>query len=241
MSSPSPNQIRKLFSSKNWVIFTGLIILAFLLSIRLGLWQYDRHQARVELNNSISSALATASEEIDFNYQDYLPWQKITVEGSFLPGTQQLVRRRYLEGQLGFWVVAKFQSFEGQRILVNRGFIPVTLAANQSPEVLTPPSGSLTLEGYLQKLEKEVARPADLPAGQVNAINRTQFNLESSSFDFYLHQINTTADLQAIAAPKLTFGSHLAYSLQWFAFAFMIVIGWILLTRKEITELNKLN
>lgn len=241
MSSQSPSQIRKLFSSKNWLIFTTLLIFAFLISIRLGIWQYDRHLARVQLNDSVSSALTNASQALDFNNQNYLPWQKIMVEGSFVSDSQQLVRRRYFEGQLGFWVVAKFQNFRGDTVLVNRGFIPVTQAANQSPAVPQPPDGIITIAGYLQRLEKEADRPNDLPIGQVNGINRTQFDLKDDDFGFYLHQINTTDDLKAIAPPELTFGSHLAYSMQWFAFAFMIILGWILLTRKELSELSKLN
>lgn len=239
MLNQSKSPILRLLSSKNWVIFTLLIVIAFFVSIRLGIWQYERHEARLKFNESVSKALNSANQELDFSKNDYASWQKITVEGSFEPESQRLVRRRYLEGQLGFWVVAKFNSIHGQTILVNRGFTPVMAGATASPDVSLPPNGLITVEGYLQNLEPEVARPNDLPTGQVNIINRTQFELSDQAFPFYLNQLNVSGELQAVNPPELTFGSHLAYSLQWFVFAFMIIIGWSILTRKELSDLTK--
>ncbi len=241
MLNPSRSQIVRLLKSKNWQILTSLIVVAIVVSIRLGIWQYERHEARVNFNQSVATALNSANQELDFSKNDYASWQKITVEGSFEVDSQKLVRRRYLEGQLGFWVVTKFITTSGQVVLVNRGFTPVRAAATESPDVSKPAIGSITVEGYLQNLEPEVARPDDLPTGQVNAINRTQFQLSDQDFPFYLNQLNGSDELQPVNPPELTFGSHLAYSLQWFVFAFMILLGWGILTRKELSELAKLD
>ncbi len=241
MLNISTNLITKLFSRKNWLIFTFLIITAFAISIRMGIWQYERHISRVAFNDSVTYALSKQSETLNFEKTDYQEWQKITIQGTFEEGTQALVRRRYFEGQLGFWVVAKFATDKGETVLVNRGFTPATMAANLSPEVSQPSFGQQTIEGYLQKIEPDKSKPTDLPEGQVSAINFEQFSLSERDFEFYLHQINTDEDLQAINPPQLSYGPHLAYSLQWFAFAFMIVVGWFILTKKELLELNKSN
>ncbi|MFM1864947.1 MAG: hypothetical protein RL677_727 [Actinomycetota bacterium] len=241
MLNPSRSQIFRLLTSKNWLFLTGFIVIAIAVSTRLGIWQYERHEARVNFNQSVATALNSANQELDFSKNDYSSWQKITVEGSFKAESQKLVRRRYLEGQLGFWVVAKFSTTNGQVVLVNRGFTPARAAATESPDVSKPASGLISIEGYLQNLEPEVARPDDLPTGQVNAINRTQFELGAQDFPFYLNQLNGSGELQPVNPPELTFGSHLAYSLQWFVFAFMILLGWGILTRKELAELTKLD
>jgi len=241
MPNQSGSQIFRLFTSRNWLIFTTLIVFAFFISIRLGIWQYERHVSRVDFNNSVTAALAADSQEIDFSRNDYRDWQKVSLAGSFVADSQKLVRRRYLEGQLGFWVVAKFETNSGQVILINRGFAPVNAAANESPRLADPAPGFQEIEGYLQKLEAESLRPSDLPTGQVNAINRVQFEMDENSFPFYLNQINSSDGLKPVTPPELSYGSHLAYSLQWFVFALMIVLGWFLMTKKEITELKKLN
>jgi cytochrome oxidase assembly protein ShyY1 len=239
--NPKRSVFVRLVSGKNWIIFTLLIILAFALSIRLGIWQNERHQARVEFNKNVEQALAAPMNNLPDIYQDAIPWQKVTTSGDFIVDSQRLVRRRYLEGKLGFWIVAKLQTDNGKTLLVNRGFIPATLAASETPQINNPPLGRVFIEGYVQKLDAESEKPSDLPINQLSAINATQFNLSESDYQLFIHQINTEENLQAISSPKLSSGPHLAYSLQWFAFAFMIVVGWIILTRKEISELKKLD
>lgn len=236
----SADSIKQLLINKNWMIFTFLIIVAFSISVRLGLWQFDRHEARVASNQAIENALAQEILPISQILEDQVnDWQKVSVIGEFESTSQQLVRRRYLEGNLGFWVVAKFNTSDGSSVLINRGFTPVTAAANKTPDVGPPPSGTLEIIGYLHKLDAESPRPPDLPEGQVNSINATQFNLSENDYQFFIHEINSQSDLSNLKPPTLGYGSHLAYALQWMAFAFMIIIGWLILTRKELTEQKK--
>jgi len=231
------DSIKQLLINMNWIIFTFLIIVAFLISVRLGLWQFDRHEARVASNQAIENALSQEILPINQILKDQVTnWQKVSVIGEFETTSQQLVRRRYLEGNLGFWVVAKLNTPDGGSVLINRGFTPVTAAANKTPDIDAPPSGTLEITGYLHKLDAESLRPADLPDGQVNSINATQFNLSENDYQFFIHEINLQSDLSSINPPTLGYGSHLAYALQWMAFAFMIIIGWLILTRKELTE-----
>lgn len=243
LQNPNPriSVLLRLFSGRNWILFTLLIILAFAISIRLGFWQNERHQSRVEFNQNVEQALIAPANDLSAIYQDASPWQKVTTSGEFIADSQKLVRRRYLEGKLGFWIVAKLQTNNGKTVLVNRGFIPATLAANETPQVEDPPLGIVQVEGYFQNLDVESKKPSDLPPLQVSAINATQFELSQNDYQLFVHQKNTEENLQAIPSPQLTFGSHLAYSLQWFAFAFMIVVGWIILTRKELSELRRLD
>jgi cytochrome oxidase assembly protein ShyY1 len=234
------DSIKQLLINMNWIIFTFLIIVAFLISVRLGLWQFDRHEARVASNQAIENALSQEILPINQILKDQVTnWQKVSVIGEFETTSQQLVRRRYLEGNLGFWVVAKLNTPDGGSVLINRGFTPVTAAANKTPDIDAPPSGTLEITGYLHKLDAESLRPADLPDGQVNSINATQFNLSENDYQFFIHEINLQSDLSSINPPTLGYGSHLAYALQWMAFAFMIIIGWLILTRKELTEQKK--
>lgn len=234
------DSIKQLLKNKNWIIFTFLIIVAFLISVRLGLWQFDRHETRVASNQAIENALVQEILPINQVLEDQVTnWQKVSVVGEFEAASQQLVRRRYLEGNLGFWVVAKLNTPDGGSVLINRGFTPVTAAANKTPDVEAPPSGRLEITGYLHTLDAESPRPDDLPEGQVNSINATQFNLSKDDYQFFVHEINLQSDLSSLNPPTLGYGSHLAYALQWIAFSFMIILGWLVLTRKELIEQKK--
>jgi cytochrome oxidase assembly protein ShyY1 len=225
-----------LLSNKKWIIFTLLITLAFLTSIRLGIWQYQRHEVRIEFNQTINQALAKQEVDLTSTDSSTLPWQKVYLTGSFDPASQLLVRRQYFEGKLGFWVVAKFITEDGRKILVNRGFTPVTAGAKETPEVLAINDSKLKIRGYLQPLAGESLKAPDIPLAQVSAVNKTQFNLSDSDYNFFIHQIDTDDNLKAITPPVLSYGPHLAYSLQWYAFAVMIIIGWASILRKELIE-----
>lgn len=227
-----------LFTNKNWLIFTILILIACGISIRLGIWQYQRHESRILYNQSLTQALE--QEPIALNQIDNQasPWQKVFIEGSFDTQSQQLVRRKYFEGKLGFWVVAKFVTQDNRIVLVNRGFVPVSAAASVTPDITAPNGSTFMLEGFIQPLEPESEKASDIPLGQASAINREQFAITEDDYQYFIHQSNNEV-LSAIKPPEISSGPHLAYSLQWFAFAVMIVIGWITITRKDLIDQNQ--
>lgn len=225
-----------LFTNKNWLIFTIVILLACGISIRLGIWQYQRHESRILFNQSITQALEKDPIALNQINEEALGWQKVFIEGSFEAQSQQLVRRKYFEGKLGFWVVAKFITQDNRVVLVNRGFVPVSGAATITPNIPAPKESTSLIEGFIQPLESEFERAPDIPFGQASAINFQQFGLTESDYRYFIHQSNTDSELSAIMPPEISNGPHLAYSLQWFAFAVMIVIGWITITRKDLLE-----
>jgi cytochrome oxidase assembly protein ShyY1 len=229
-----------LFSNKNWLIFTILILIAFGLSIRLGIWQYQRHEARIVFNQAISQALTQQPIALNQIDEEALSWQKVFIEGSFDSQSQQLVRRKYFEGKLGFWVVAKFVTQDNKVVLVNRGFVPVSAAATVTPDIPAPSESTFVLEGFIQPLEPELEKASDIPLGQASAINRQQFSITEKDYQYFIHQSNNE-ELSAINPPEISNGPHLAYSLQWFAFAVMIVVGWIVISRKDLIEQDQID
>lgn len=122
----------------------GLIGAAILLS--LGLWQLDRAGKKDVLIADMEARLVGAPGPLpqapDPDADNYRPVQ---VQGSFAP--EQTFVLSALKGQgPGFRVIAAFQTEDGRRILVDRGFLPEA----QRPDLPAPEVAPHILTGNLQ-------------------------------------------------------------------------------------------
>lgn len=105
------------------------------LTIALGLWQLDRGALKREMEMSYLDKLTTlpvaptqASLRTDF--------QRVRVTGRF-EDEYFLVDNQILSGDTGYWVVQVFEA-EGDRYLVNRGFVAGPASRDQLPSVAWP-------------------------------------------------------------------------------------------------------
>lgn len=230
-----------------WILLTLLVPIAVLLCLRAAQWQYDRHVERSER----SALIATNSEVSARSLTDVLApgqplpaeqqYQPLVTSGRFLDDSTVLVRKRVLEGQTGYWVVSGFQTPNGV-LQVLRGFVPTGGDALTSPNVPAPPSGEVTISGWLEPSQvSPQPLPTDLPDGQVAALDTIVLNDDQTGYLPYLvATAMAPADpalatgMRTLPVPNPGLGPHLAYSWQWIAFALLIPIGWVILLRREL-------
>ncbi len=109
--------------------FIGLGVLAIGLLVGLGVWQLQRLQWKTALIERVEAGLVAppvsapapdAWAQVTFDTSEY---RRIEVRGRYLPVDDLLVKAVTSRGS-GFWVMTPFETDDGWRLFINRGFVP---------------------------------------------------------------------------------------------------------------------
>ena len=229
-----------------WVILIALVAGLAYAFVQLGEWQLRRLDER----------RATNAQVVEFSEQDPVPyesvmnrvmtdadeWKPVTVTGTYSGETYQARYRN--QGVAGSEPVSVMKASDGREVLVSRGFIPRP-QGQPDPAPPAPPSGEVTVVGYVQRNEH----------GNQNAITPHEFNVRLINSDEIGKSLGrelvdgyiaaTSSDpadnelIQPTTLPELTEGSHQSYAWQWFSFAVIAVIGVGVLIRADIKDRKK--
>ncbi len=228
-----------------WVALAILTATLTVVFVRLGVWQMDRLEER-RLDNEITRERREASPapllevlDPDAGYQQAAAdheWRRVTAMGSYLPNDEVLIRSQTLRGVAGFHVLTPFLLDSGSAVLVNRGWVP--LDEDTPPVSASPPEGRMQVELVLAGTEERGSiGPADAPDGRLLVLARPDIERISQQVDYDLVPVygllldEAATSPVPVDIPELTEGTHLAYALQWFAFAVISVGGFGALAR----------
>ena len=123
-----------------WIIALGTLAIMLLLS--LGVWQLQRLQWKTALIERVEAGLlappvsAPGPADWDAVSFDTAEYRRVEVEGRYLPSDDILVKAVTARGS-GFWVMAPFETDDGWRLFINRGFVPdgrISVADRPRPE-----------------------------------------------------------------------------------------------------------
>jgi len=242
--------VRRAIFSPKAIALTLLAVLAVGICLNLGKWQWNRKEARDNFNHLVTTNLAAPPAPIDeLMSVTAVPklvdrWRRIAVAGTF-DGTTHYVRGRSYHGRFGFAVVSRFiVQANGEAVWIDRGWVPAPGNAAQQPVSPLPSSGEVLL---LARLRGGDSLDRQGPNGGLFGIT---FKKEGSVSSFiaaqpptkstlrgYLELISTTPggpnQPVPVPAPEISAGPHLAYAVQWYLFALLIVVGRFLIGRDE--------
>jgi surfeit locus 1 family protein len=229
-------------------ILTGVIIGLALLFVNLGIWQLDRHRERGIENQVMSARLVSDSTPVstllasvgsDLSSLEYRP---VLVEGEYLPELEILVRNMTNLGQAGFHVITPLQTADVGVVLVNRGWVPLTM--DEPPVESRPPTGTVVVEGLvrLTQLRPSVGRVE--PEGVLEVVSRVDIDRLSQQLPGEVAPVwvqardsgDTLQDLPvAVPVPDFTDpGPHLMYAIEWFGFSVIGLVGFFFLIRNRV-------
>jgi cytochrome oxidase assembly protein ShyY1 len=235
---------RFLFSSK-WL---GYLLLAAIFAsacVFLGRWQMDRRaETLAEINRVVTNYSATpipfadAREQFD-QLDPAMEWTQVELRGTYLPDGQRVVRNRPLNGQPGYEVVVPFRLASGETVVIDRGWLPI---GNENPgapdSVPEPPAGDVTAVVRLKHPEPELQRGA--PEGQLASIDldayagQLGYPLLTGAYGQLASETPPAADMPfPFPKPSTEEGTHLSYSLQWFAFGVLMFVGFGYAARQQ--------
>ena len=72
-------------------------------------------------------------------------WQPVTVDGSFNPSSQILLRNHYSEGVYGFELLTRFTTSDGKSFWVDCGWVKAGESATTQPELPELPTGDVSI------------------------------------------------------------------------------------------------
>lgn len=229
--------------SKKWIglaIFVLVLIPLFLLASS---WQFHRLSDKQQLNATIAAALEQPVMPLGQVVQDSIPasvqWRRVSATGTFDASSEVLVRRKFYENAVGYWVVTPFSTTDGQRVLVVRGWIPAGQDALTPPPYSPPEAGEVTIEGRLRMSDvRRGEAPDDLPAKQVDLLIAKE--IDAQAIDGYLEFTGRgPSDINTLLAPELDEGPHWSYAWQWRLFVVLALVGFVVLARSNAQRIRQ--
>jgi cytochrome oxidase assembly protein ShyY1 len=163
----------------------------------------------------------------------------VELKGSYLIDGQRVVRNRPLNGQPGYEVVVPFRLSTGETVVVDRGWLPIGNKNPGSPDsVPAPPAGEITAVVRLKHPEPELQRGA--PEGQLASIDLAAYSAQlgypllTGAYGQLASETPPAAEMPLpFPKPSTEEGTHLSYSLQWFAFGVLMFVGFGYAARQQ--------
>lgn len=237
-------------SRPKMIAFFLILLVAVLICGRLGAWQLDRAQERgaAAARAEAAATLSIPSKPID----EVLPQgstmtatmvgEAVTASGTFDGANQLLVPGRVLDGREGSLVLTPLwiEGADGvQRVVpVVRGWVPEGELAGD------PPSGSVTVAGWLQGSEGSQGQAVG--QGEIDAISTAELiNLWGGPIypGYVIADLSGDAShgagaLAQVPRPAPESGSdlnlqNLLYAIQWWVFGGFAALIWFRLARDE--------
>ena len=230
-----------------------LALVFMLLFARLGVWQLNRAEYKANLYEEFNSRQTAAALDLNehgevLSVEDML-WRRVSVIGSFREDMQFLLDNRVYKGEQGYFVYTPFKLADDDRVLlVNRGWVTASNDRTRVPGLIetTPPvtlTGLLKLEPKTGILLKELA-----PEQMAEDVFRVQEIKLDKLRDFSgLSFIPVILRLEPESGhgygrdwpvPGTDENKHLGYAFQWFAFAAVLLVIYLVMNIKKINQLK---
>ena len=249
-TSPAPSRalLWRVARTPRMLGMLALLLAAAVVCGLLGAWQLDRAQVRGAAAEERRRTELAAAEPVPLesvlapqtSFTGALVGRKVEVTGTYEPAGQLLVTGRAHDGVTGVLVLTplRVRTADGAAVLpVVRGWLP------DGPSAAAPPTGTVTVVGYLQAGESAGSGVVD---GRTDAISPAELLgvWDGPIWTGYLVLASSDpaqdSDVTLLGPPTLA-GSglnvqNLAYALQWWIFAGFALLVWWRMVRDEARD-----
>lgn len=236
--------MRSALRQPNWIIAGVVVLLLATLFVRLGFWQLSRLDDRRLANEIAETRLGTEPAPLEellgeaHGELGSIEFRRALASGEWDTSEEVLIRSQVELGNAGFHVITPLVVADGQAVLVNRGWIPLTM--DTTPVDEAPPERVDEIEGWVHRTETRPPLGAEEPDGNLDVFNRVDIDRIGSQLPYAVAPVYLVAmgeeDQLPIPADPPDFsdeGPHLAYAIQWFGFALVGVVGFYFLARSK--------
>lgn len=238
--------VYRFLATPRWIGFAALMIAASAVMVGLGLWQLDRYHTRHAINTRIDHANATAPVpladvlKVGVRLPASQEWTRVRATGVYDAEHVVVARGRTVNDNVGFEVLAPLVLPDGSRLVVDRGWIPIgSTGAARAPIMAALPSGPVTVTGRVHLAESEPDRPVRLGAVEsVRRIAPASLGLPNSYGEYLLldKQSPASTGFTRIPADRQPSWMNAGYTVQWFAFSLLALVGLIWAVRREAND-----
>lgn len=243
--------LRKMFQRK-WLFATFLVLAGTALCVRLGIWQLDRLEQRRAFNHQFESVRAMPVLDLNQNQPEDISgmeWRAVKAEGKYDFANQVALRNQYYLTEYGYHLLTPLL-FDGQAVLVDRGWIPADGNSVSSDWRKYDEPGIVELEGQIRLGQTKPAfgGVVDAPpedGTKLDVWNNADLERIASQLPYPVLPVyvQPSADENDTEPPipsqptiELTEGPHMGYALQWFTFATILFVGYPFFLRSQETK-----
>lgn len=234
-----------------WLLSHLFVVLLVVTMVNLGFWQLRRLDEKRDRNALVEARaeqpVTPVGELLDPGDDDAavdgVRYRPVTATGTYDDTATVAVRNRTQDGVAGAWLVTPLRLEGGERVGVIRGFVGLT--SDGSVVDAPAPTGEVTVTGLVADpsgldgtAPRDVAPLLAAGAGMLPALVRADESdpPEPNAADPARPE---PASILPVPPPDLSEGPHLAYSVQWFIFSAIAVIGYPLVLLRVAARQGK--
>jgi cytochrome oxidase assembly protein ShyY1 len=211
-----------------------------------GVWQWHRFGEKKLADDELRAAAAKPATPVDqlltpgLDVNDTIRFRTVTAAGRYDPTHQVLVRQRQVNDTPGFLVITPLRTGSGKTLFIDRGFVPATGAATETPNAPDPPAGEVQVTARVLPSETG-GLGANLPQRQIERIDVDALAAKDGlpaypAFGELISSTPAEQGLSPLPPPDLSnpaggafVAQHLAYVVQWFLFSGFALAGPVIL------------
>jgi surfeit locus 1 family protein len=244
--------------SRKWRMATLLVISAIGVQVGLAFWQLERLQERRAYNARVQHQLDQPPLMLEAGaLPDELSakeYRSVVVRGEFDFRQEVALRGQSWNGTLGARLLTPLRIAGSDRaVLVDRGWIPYEETENgQWPQYAQ--LGEVVVRGRLRASRQQTSLgfrtdPTPMPGERLTAWNQANVEAIGAQLPYpllpvYIQQApdpdpDTVLPYAGLPPLDLSDGSHLGYAGQWFMFAIVFAVGYLVFVRHQLREAAK--
>lgn len=219
------------FTSSRFIL--GLAFVGLIIFLKLGFWQIERAHEKQEL--MLKYKTEELKKPVSFPSQNsslIAQYQPIKTRGYYLKSLFLLDNQHY-KHEFGYDVIAPLLLENGRVVMVDRGFVTADPSRLKLP-VIDIPDGLITILGsvyYPSKNSWVLGEAIERKNEKISIIEWIEPNLISHilhksvyPFIIRLNVRNANGFVRDWSVVAMSPKRHYAYAIQWFSFAFIIII-----------------
>jgi surfeit locus 1 family protein len=213
--------------------------------VALGIWQIARLHQKQQYNDAVRAGLAAAPEPLGellagSTDPDFLRYRRASATGTYDVSREIVLYGRSRGEQTGSHILTPLVLEDGTAVIVDRGWVPLDVNAPGDRRTATPP-GPVRVDGVLFRSEAGPPGAVDT-AAPVAALAKIDLQRIQAQLPYRIAPVYLLLQTQSppqgslpipAPLPELSEGPHLSYAIQWFTFAAIAAIGFVVLALRE--------
>jgi surfeit locus 1 family protein len=222
-----------------------LTIVFVAVTVRLGNWQGERAQYKIDQQTQLDTALAAAPLRLadvpaSASTGSELRYRSLSITGAFVVDELFYVDNRIVDGKAGYGLLQSFRAESengvNRTILVDRGWMRASGDRSVLPVVETP-SGRVTIVGRINLPPSRNPGTFDNDGGKrLNYVNIAEIGqrLKRGVEPIILEQTSGPGFSSIVRPlPGANFEKNRGYQLQWYGFAGLSIIIFLILSFRK--------
>lgn len=239
--------MRRVVWTKRLTKLLTVALLVVAVSVAAGIWQIARLHQTQQFNARVRAALAAPPAPIETLLPagvdpDTVRYLRAEATGTYDVAREIVLFGRAQNGQPGNHLLTPLVMADGTAVIVDRGWVPLDTTTPGTPAA-APPSGTVRVDGVLLRSEGGLPGAVGPARAEATTLGKIDLAWIQSQVPYRIEPVylllQRQAPPQASTWPEraslapLSEGPHLGYAIQWFTFAGIAVVGFVVLAFRE--------